>query len=69
MKAIIEAPEFVHKMFANWDIGEEGKQKVWQAFVEHMVGVNYPISLQADLDNFTDEIEESGEIDEILDCE
>ena len=69
MKAIIEAPEFVHRMFADWDIGEEGKQKVWQAFVEYMVGVNFPVHLQVCLDVFTDSIEESGQIDEILNCE
>lgn len=64
--ATIEAPDWVDKMFENWDIGDEGKQKVWQAFVEHMLGVDVPMHMQADLDEYTIRIEESGELDEYL---
>ena len=64
--ATIEAPVWVDKMFENWDISETGKQKVWQSFVEYMIGVDAPIHMQADLDEYTFRIEESGELDDIL---
>jgi len=64
--AIIEAPKWVDVMFKHWDIDEAGKQKIWQSYVEHMVGVNVPIHMQADFDAYTNSIKESGELDEIL---
>ena len=64
--ATIEAPEWVDKMFKHWDIDEAGKRKIWQSYVERAVGVDFPINMQADFDAYADSIEESGELDEIL---
>jgi hypothetical protein len=66
---IIEAPEWVDVMFKHWNIDETGKQKVWQSFIEHMVGVEpiiFPIYMQAYFGAYTNSIKESGELDEIL---
>ena len=66
IKIEIEFPEFVTKILTHCDYTSEQHVKILTAFTEGMLRFHYHTSLQADLQQFIDDIVDSGEEEDIL---
>ena len=66
IKIEIEFPEFVTKILTHCDYTPEQHVKILTAFTEGMLRFHYHTSLQADLQQFIDDIVDSGEEEDIL---
>ena len=66
IKIEIEFPEFVTKILTNCEYTPEQQIKILTAFTEGMLHFHYHTSLQAGLQQFIDDIVDSGEEKDIL---
>ena len=66
LKIEIEFPEFVTKMLSEFEYTQEHQIKIIKEFTENMLQFHNLINLQADLMEYIDYIEDSGELDDII---